>query len=185
LLATLSIFTQKVRIQITQGLKLRKYNRGQVGPYQINFGSPYNLLGAHQVRLPPRLQGALWQRVRAPGSPGINGVKSCILAIFWHQNWPFRNYNLIQKIKNFQNIFLKINLFYMHQYTMTSEIYSWNQISGRFKAWHMVSGRVVGHQCRNLRFFFLTGDWRLMHPRAVHFNGQSSHIKNDHIKYEN
>jgi hypothetical protein len=92
----------------------------------------------------------------------INGVKSCILAISWHQNWPFRNYNLIQKIKNFQNIFLKINLFYMHQYTMTSEIYSWNQISGRFKAWHMVSGRVVGHQCRNLRFFFLTGDWRLM-----------------------
>jgi hypothetical protein len=24
-----------------------------------------------------------------------------------------------------------------------------------------------------------------MHPRAVHFNGQPSHIKNDHIKYEN
>ena len=65
---------------------------------------------------------------------GINGVKSCILAISWQQNWPFRNYNLIQKIKNFQNIFLKINLFYMPQYTMTSEIYSWNQISGRFRA---------------------------------------------------
>jgi hypothetical protein len=56
--------------------------------------------------------------LKAPGSPGINGVKS------WQENWPFRNYNLIQKIKNFQNIFLKINLFYMHQYTMTSEIYS-------------------------------------------------------------
>jgi hypothetical protein len=34
-----------------------------------------------------------------------------------------RNYNLIQKITNFQNIFLKIKLFYMHQYTITSEIY--------------------------------------------------------------
>jgi hypothetical protein len=144
-----------------------------VGPYQINFGSPYNLLGAHQVRLPPRLQGALWQRVRAPGSPGINGVKSCILAISWQQNWPFRNYNLIQKIKNFQNIFLKINLFYMHQYTMTSEIYS------------LTYGQ--RSRCRSpmsqFAIFFL--DWRLMHPRAVHFNGQSSHIKNDHIKYEN
>jgi hypothetical protein len=27
-------------------------------------------------------------------APGINGVKSCILAISWQQNWPFRNYNL-------------------------------------------------------------------------------------------
>ena len=62
--------------------------------------------------------------LKAPGSPGIDGVKSCILAISWQQNWPFRNYNLIQKITNFQNIFLKIILFYMHQYTMTSEIYS-------------------------------------------------------------
>jgi hypothetical protein len=53
--------------------------------------------------------------LKAPGSPGINGVKSCILAISWQQNWPFRNYNLIQKITNFQNIFLKIKLFYMHQ----------------------------------------------------------------------
>jgi hypothetical protein len=26
---------------------------------QINLGSPHNLLGAHQVRLPPRLRGAL------------------------------------------------------------------------------------------------------------------------------
>ena len=42
-----------------QGLKLRKYFRGQVGPHQINLGSPHNLLGAHQVRLPPRLRGAL------------------------------------------------------------------------------------------------------------------------------
>ena len=51
----------------SQGLKLRKYFRGQVGPHQINFGSPHNLLGAHQVRiarLPPRLQGALWRGVR-------------------------------------------------------------------------------------------------------------------------
>jgi hypothetical protein len=65
--------------------------------------------------------------LKAPGSPGINGVKSCILAISWQKHWPFRNYNLIQKIINFQNIFLKIKLFYMHQYTMsmsmTSEIY--------------------------------------------------------------
>ena len=35
-----------------QGLKLRKYFRGQVGPYQINFGSPHNLLGAQQAHLP-------------------------------------------------------------------------------------------------------------------------------------
>ena len=52
---------------IVQGLKLRKYFRGQVGPHQINFGSPHNLLGAHQAciaRLPPRLQGALRQGVR-------------------------------------------------------------------------------------------------------------------------
>ena len=50
-----------------QGLKLRKYFRGQVGPYQINFGSPHNLLGAHQARiarLTPRLQGALRRGVR-------------------------------------------------------------------------------------------------------------------------
>ena len=41
---------------------LRKYFRGQVGPHQNNFGSPHNLLGAYQVRIPrltPRLQGAL------------------------------------------------------------------------------------------------------------------------------
>ena len=50
-----------------QGLKLRKYFRGQVGPYQINFGSPHNLLGADQARyarLTPRLQGALRRGVR-------------------------------------------------------------------------------------------------------------------------
>ena len=50
-----------------QGLKLRKYFRGQVGPHQINFGSPHNLLGAHQARtarLTPRLQGALRRGVR-------------------------------------------------------------------------------------------------------------------------
>jgi hypothetical protein len=38
-----------------------------MGPHQINFGSPHNLLGAHQARiarLPPRLQGALRQGVR-------------------------------------------------------------------------------------------------------------------------
>jgi hypothetical protein len=29
--------------------------------------------------------------LKAPRSPGINGVKSCILAISWQQNWPFRN----------------------------------------------------------------------------------------------
>ena len=52
-----------------QGLKLRKYFRSQVGPYQINFGSPHNLLGVHQAciaRLPSRLRGALWQVVRGP-----------------------------------------------------------------------------------------------------------------------
>jgi hypothetical protein len=50
------------KTQPDQGLKLRKYFRGQVGPHQINFGSPHNLLGAHQAciaRLPTRLQGAL------------------------------------------------------------------------------------------------------------------------------
>jgi hypothetical protein len=36
-----------------QGLKLRKYFRGQVGPHQINFGSPHNLLGAHKARSVP------------------------------------------------------------------------------------------------------------------------------------
>jgi hypothetical protein len=36
-----------------------KYFRGQVGPHQINFGSPHNLLGGHEARLTPRLQGAL------------------------------------------------------------------------------------------------------------------------------
>ena len=110
-----------------QGLKLRKYFRGQVGPHQINFGSPHNLLGAHQVYSAPATSFARCPMaggpLKAPGSPVINGVKSCILVISWQQNWPFRNYNLIQKITNFQNIFLKINLFYMHQYTMTSEIY--------------------------------------------------------------
>ena len=35
----------------SQGLKLGKYFGGQVGPYQINFGSPHNLLGAHQAHL--------------------------------------------------------------------------------------------------------------------------------------
>jgi hypothetical protein len=66
--------------------------------------------------------GAVARCPTAGGSrnPGIKGAKSCILAISWQPNWPFRNYNLIQKIKNFQNISLKINLFYMHQYTMTS-----------------------------------------------------------------
>ena len=142
-------------VYIVQGLKLRKYFRGQVGPYQINFGSPHNLLGVHQARsLPPRLRGAL-RTWATPGRPGINGVKSSILAISWQQNWPFRNYNLIQKIKNFQNIFLKINLFYMHQYTITSEIYSWNQISRRFRAWHMVWMFVACTSCSKWFFIFV------------------------------
>ena len=54
-------------LTLYQGLKLRKYFRGQVGPHQINFGSPHKLLGAHQVRiarLTPRLQGALRRGVR-------------------------------------------------------------------------------------------------------------------------
>jgi hypothetical protein len=62
-------------LHIYQGLKLRKYFRGQMGPHQINFGSPHNLLGAHQARiarLTPRLQGTLqWGGpLKAPGSPG-------------------------------------------------------------------------------------------------------------------
>ena len=64
-------FLYRTECQITysydQGLKLRKYFRGQVGPHQINFGSPHKLLGAHQVRivrLTPRLQGALRRGVR-------------------------------------------------------------------------------------------------------------------------
>jgi hypothetical protein len=36
--------------------------------------------------------------------PGINGVKSCILAISWQQNWPFRNYNLITEYYNSDGI---------------------------------------------------------------------------------
>ena len=55
---------------IVQDLKLRKYFRGQVGPHQINFGSPHNLLRAHQARiarLPPCLQGALRHRGSAEG----------------------------------------------------------------------------------------------------------------------
>jgi hypothetical protein len=84
-------------------------------------GSPHNLLGAHQVHSAPATSFArcpmAGDPLKAPGSPVINGVKSCILVISWQQNWPFRNYNLIQKITDFQNIFLKIKLFYMHQYT--------------------------------------------------------------------
>jgi hypothetical protein len=41
--------THDTKMYITD-LKLRKYFRGQVGPYQINFGSPHNLLGDHQAR---------------------------------------------------------------------------------------------------------------------------------------
>jgi hypothetical protein len=55
--------TDKLYHIILQGLKLRKYFRGQVGPHQINFGSPHNYQ-ARIARLPPRLQGALRQGVR-------------------------------------------------------------------------------------------------------------------------
>jgi hypothetical protein len=89
-------------------MKLRKYFRGQVGLHQINFGSPHNLLGAHQARiarLTPRLQVTLrWGGpLKAPGSPGINGVKSCILAISWQQNWPFyfRDYEKSKRSRQF------------------------------------------------------------------------------------
>jgi hypothetical protein len=50
-------------------------------PYQINFGSPHNLLGAHQerlARLPPRLQGALRHKGSAEG-PRKPWVKWCII----------------------------------------------------------------------------------------------------------
>jgi hypothetical protein len=60
----------------------------------------YNIMRHLQFSRCPTAGGSL----KAPGSPGINGVKSCILAISWQQNWPFRNYNLIQKITNFQNL---------------------------------------------------------------------------------
>ena len=69
------LFGKKFDISISQmyqGLKLRKYFRGQVGPHQINFGSPHNLLGAHQVRiarLTPRLQGALRGSSEGPRKP--------------------------------------------------------------------------------------------------------------------
>ena len=70
---------------LPQGLKLRKYFRGQVGPHQINFGSPHNLLGAHHAHSSPATSLARCPTaggpLKAPGSPGINGVKSCILAI--------------------------------------------------------------------------------------------------------
>ena len=78
----LYIFTISIRLpeyscfeisETLQGLKLRKYFRGQVGLYQINFGSPHNLLGANQahiVHLPPRLRGALRQGVaQGPRKP--------------------------------------------------------------------------------------------------------------------
>ena len=62
-----SLIDELAILMIIQGLKLRKYFRGQVGPHQINFGSPHNLLGAHQAciaRLTPRLQGALRRGIR-------------------------------------------------------------------------------------------------------------------------
>jgi hypothetical protein len=48
-----------------------------------------------------------------------------------------------------------INLFYMHQYTITSEIYSWNQISRRFRAWHMVWMFVACPSCSKWFFIFV------------------------------
>jgi hypothetical protein len=43
----------------------------------------------------------------------------------------------------------------MHQYTMTSEIYSWSQISGWFRAWHMVGMFVACTSCSKWIFIFL------------------------------
>jgi hypothetical protein len=63
----------------------------------------YWLVGPQQACIATSL--AMCPTAGGPGSPGINGVESCILTISWQQNWPFRNYNLIQKIKNFQNLF--------------------------------------------------------------------------------
>jgi hypothetical protein len=48
ILKTILVFLKLMQLQ---GLKLRKYFRGQVGPHQINFGSPHNLLGAIWVYL--------------------------------------------------------------------------------------------------------------------------------------
>jgi hypothetical protein len=78
--------------------------------------------------------------LKAPGSPGINGVKSCILAISWQQKWPFRNYNLIQKITNFQNIFLKQN----EQRTQYFRDYEKSKRSRQFlKEWKQNRPRLV------------------------------------------
>ena len=52
-----------------QGLKLRKYFRGQVGPHQINFGSPHNLLGAHQVHSAPATSFARCPMAGGPLKP--------------------------------------------------------------------------------------------------------------------
>jgi len=52
----------------TQGLKLRKYFRGQVGPYQINFGSPHNLLGAYEARYVPATSLARCLTAAGPGA---------------------------------------------------------------------------------------------------------------------
>jgi hypothetical protein len=42
----------------------------------------------------------------------------------------------------------------MHQYTMTSEIYIWNQISGQFRAWHMVWMFVACISCSKWIFIY-------------------------------
>ena len=49
-LPTSHLQSMKTPLKLVQGLKLRKYFRGQVGPHQINFGSPHNLLGANHAR---------------------------------------------------------------------------------------------------------------------------------------
>jgi hypothetical protein len=76
------------------GLKLNKIKTegiwlGRLKHTKDKYGSPHNLLGAHQAHSAPATSAG--GPLKAPRSPGINGVKSCILAISWQRNWPFRN----------------------------------------------------------------------------------------------
>jgi hypothetical protein len=61
--------------------------------------------------------------VEGPRKPWDKWCKILHSGHFLAAKLAIQKLNLIQKITDFQNIFLKIKLFYMHQYTMTSEIY--------------------------------------------------------------
>jgi hypothetical protein len=92
--------------------------------HQINFGSPHNLLGAHQARiarLTPRLQVTLrWGGpLKAPGSPGINGVKSCILNKVLFKVDTYHNIHIAKNKKN-ENSFTTGCTNYKHPLHMSS-----------------------------------------------------------------